>query len=206
MASRLVSIRDVGEAMAAAVALVVVALAPSKRAAADIAAGEGKAAECVACHGQAGNSTNLRWPSLAQQPAQFITTALFMFREGNRESDLMSPIAKSLSNADMNDLAAYFAAQKAALPQHRSKPANAIAGPVLAQKLNCSQCHGPQLLGQQHIPRLAGQQYDYLLAQLGGFKAQTRADIDGNMTAAAQALTPQDIEILADYLAGIGAR
>ena len=170
------------------------------------AEGEKKAAACVACHGEAGNSSNPQWPSLAQQPAQFISTSLFMFREGNRKNDLMTPMAKPLSNADMNDLAAYFAAQKAAPPKHKSKPESVAAGPDLARKFNCSQCHGPQLLGQQHIPRLAGQQYDYLLEQLKGFKAQTRADIDGNMTSAAQALTPQDIELLVDYLAGLGAQ
>jgi len=170
------------------------------------AEGEKKAAPCVACHGEAGNSVNPQWPSLAQQPAQFISTSLFMFREGNRKNDLMTPMAKPLSNADMNDLAAYFSAQKAAPPKHKSKPESVDAGPALTKKFNCSQCHGPQLMGQQHIPRLAGQQYDYLLAQLKGFKAQTRADIDGNMTSAAQPLTPQDIETLADYLAGLGAQ
>ena len=170
------------------------------------AEGEKKAAVCVACHGEAGNSTNPQWPSLAQQPAQFISTSLFMFREGNRKNDLMTPMAKSLSNADMNDLAAYFAAQKAAAPKHQSKPENAAAGPGLAKKFNCSQCHGPKLMGQQHIPRLAGQQYDYLLSNLREFKAQKRADIDGNMTSAAQALTPQDIEVLADYLAGLAVQ
>ena len=174
--------------------------------AADIAAGEKKAAVCAACHGEAGNSSNPQWPSLAQQPAQFISTSLFMFREGNRKNDLMTPMAKPLSNAEMNDLAAYFAAQKAAPPKHQSKPESVAAGPGLAKKFNCSQCHGPQLLGQQHIPRLAGQQYEYLLAQLRAFKAQKRADIDGNMTSAAQALSAQDIEVLADFLAGIGAQ
>jgi len=160
---------------------------------------------CAACHGEGGNSANPAVPSLAQQPAQFISTSLFMFREGNRKDPLMSPMAEKLSNAELNELAAYFSMQKAAAPRHKSKPENAAAGPGLAKKFNCSQCHGPQLLGQQHIPRLAGQQYEYLLAQLKGFKAQTRADIDGNMTSAAQRLSPQDIEALADYLAGIGA-
>ena len=160
---------------------------------------------CAACHGEGGNSANPAVPSLAQQPAQFISTSLFMFREGNRKDPQMSPMAEKLSNADLNELAAYFSKQKAAVPKHKSKPENAAAGPGLAKKFNCSQCHGPQLLGVQHIPRLAGQQYEYLLAQLKGFKAQTRADIDGNMTSAAQPLTPQDIEVLADYLAGLGA-
>jgi cytochrome c553 len=192
-----------GNATALAFAFLFVAV---PAAAADAEAGRQKAAVCAACHGDGGNSSNPQWPSLAQQPAQFISTSLFMFREGNRKNDLMTPMAKPLSNAEMNDLAAYFAAQKAAPPKHKSKPENVAAGPGLAKKFNCSQCHGPQLLGQQHIPRLAGQQYDYLLVQLKGFKAQTRADIDGNMTSAAQALTPQDIEALADYLAGLGSQ
>lgn len=174
--------------------------------AADIAAGEKKAAICAACHGEGGNSVNPQVPSLAGQPAQFIATSLFMFREGNRKDDQMSAMAKPLSNAEMNDLAAYFAAQKQAPPRHRSKPENVALGPGLAKKFNCSQCHGRQLLGQQHIPRLAGQGYQYLLTQLLGFKAQQRADIDGNMTSAAQLLGPEDIEILADYLAGLGAQ
>jgi cytochrome c553 len=193
-----------GAGNATAIAVAFLFAVPAAHAA-DAASGEKKAAVCAACHGEAGNSSNSQWPSLAQQPAQFISTSLFMFREGNRKNDLMTPMAKPLSNADMNDLAAYFAAQKAAPPKHQSKPESVAAGPGLAKKFNCSQCHGPQLLGQQHIPRLAGQQYEYLLDQLKGFKAQTRADIDGNMTSAAQALTAQDIELLVDYLAGLGA-
>lgn len=63
-------------------------------------------------------------------------------------------------------------------------------------------CHGPALMGQQHIPRLAGQQREYLRTQLRGFKAGTRFDMDGNMTSAAQALSDADIETLVDYLAG----
>jgi cytochrome c553 len=172
---------------------------------ADIDAGRQKAQVCVACHGPAGNSTNPVLPSLAGQPAQFIATELFQFREGNRKDPQMTPLAANLSNPDMNDLAAYFAAQKAAPPAHHTDPANAAAAPALAQQFNCVQCHGPALLGQQHIPRLAGQQFDYLRTQLRGFKAQTRADIDGNMTMAAQALTDKDIDVLVDYLAGLGA-
>jgi len=159
---------------------------------------------CAACHGENGNSTNQAVPSLAAQPAQFISTSLFMFREGNRKDDQMTPMAKPLKNAEMNELAAYFSKQKAAAPSHKSKPESVEAGAALAKKYNCSQCDGPRMLGQQHIPRIAGQQYEYLRVQLKMFKAQTRADIDGNMTSAIQAVPPQDLEVLADYLAGLG--
>jgi len=187
----------------AAIAFAALALGAASVTGADREAGRRKAEVCAACHGPAGNSLNPVVPSIAGQPAQFISTELFLFREGTRKDPQMSPIAAGLSNGDLSDLAEYFAAEKLAPPKRRTAPENAAAAPALAHKFNCVQCHGPELLGQQHIPRLAGQQPDYLLAQLRGFKAGTRADIDGNMTSAAQALSDQDIEVLADYLAGL---
>lgn len=173
--------------------------------AADPEAGRAKAQVCAACHGNDGNSTDPAVPSLAGQPAQSIATQLFQFREGNRQNPQMTPMAANLSNADMNNLAEYFSKLKAAPPKHQTSPANAELGPQLTKKFNCTQCHGPQLLGQQHIPRIAGQQPEYLRAQLKGFKASTRADLDGNMTSAAQVLTDKDIDVLVDYLAGLAA-
>ena len=118
----------------------------------------------------------------------------------------MTPMAQPLSNTEMNDLAAFFAAQPAVPPRHEASAENAKAGPELAKKFNCTQCHGPRLLGQQQMPRLAGQHYDYLRAQLSAFKSGKRADLDGNMTAAAQALSDQDIDVLADYMAGLAPK
>ena len=171
--------------------------------AADIEGIKKKAEVCVACHGAEGNSANPAVPSLAGQPKQFITTQLIMFREGNRKDPQMSPMAANLSNADLNDLAAYFSAQQHAAPTRRTDPEKAAAGRRLSEQNNCVSCHGPALLGLQHIPRLAGQQAEYLRTQLRGFKASTRFDMDGQMTSAAQALSAADIDILADYLAGL---
>jgi len=170
-------------------------------------AGAAQAADpnlCVACHGAGGNSTNSAVPSIAGQPRQFITTALYMFREGYRKDAQMSPVAAQLSNADFNELAGHFSGQAPAPPRHQARPENAAAGPALTQKFNCTQCHGPRLLGQQQMPRLAGQQFDYLRDQLRAFKAGKRGEMDGNMTAAAQPLSDKDIEVLADYLSGLG--
>jgi cytochrome c553 len=158
---------------------------------------------CAACHGPDGNSVIPANPSIAAQPEQSISIQLFQFREGNRKDAQMTPMAANLSNKEMNELAAYFSKQKAAATTHKTSPESASAGPKLAQQFNCVQCHGPALRGQQHIPRLAGQQYEYLLTQLRKFKAQKRADLDGNMTSAAQPLTDKDIEILVDYAAGL---
>lgn len=158
---------------------------------------------CAVCHGPEGNSIIPANPSLAAQPEQFVSIQLYQFREGNRKDAQMTPMAANLSNKEMNELAAYFSKLKAAAPSHKTAPENAEAGAKLARQLNCVQCHGPALRGQEHIPRLAGQQYEYLLAQLRKFKAQTRGDFDGFMTQIAQPLSDKDIEILADYAAGL---
>jgi cytochrome c553 len=171
--------------------------------AADINAGRAKAQVCIACHGPEGNSIDPATPSLAGQPQQFLVTALFMFREGNRKNPLMTPLAANLSNTDLNDLAAYFSAQKATPPARPGDPQKNAAGKLLAEKYNCVQCHGPALLGQQHIPRLAGQQPEYLRTQLRGFKSSTRFDMDGQMTSAAQALSDEDIGVLVDFMSAM---
>lgn len=171
--------------------------------AADIEPIATKAAVCAACHGAQGNSTNPVIPSLAGQPKQFITTQLIMFREGNRKDPQMSPMAANLGNADINDFGTYFSAQTPAPPAHQTDPDKIAASRRLTEQNHCVSCHGPELKGQQHIPRLAGQQAVYLRTQLRGFKASTRFDMDGVMTSAAQALSEKDIEILAEYLAGL---
>ena len=162
-----------------------------------------KAAPCSACHGEEGRSVIADIPSLAGQPKQFITTQLVMFREGNRKNPVMNALAAPLSNGDISELGSYFAAQSPA-PAGKPLAADAAgAGRGLVEKLGCVTCHGAELQGQQHIPRLAGQRADYLRTQLIGFKAGTRFDMDGNMTAAAQPLTPADIETLATYLSAL---
>jgi cytochrome c553 len=176
---------------------------PSAALAADAAAGQQKAQPCGACHGAEGSSVLPAVPSLAGQPAQFIATQLLMFREGRRKDAQMSPFAQGLSNADLNNIAAYFAAQKLTPPSATPDAATMEAGARIAKQFNCTQCHGATLLGQQHIPRLAGQQSEYLKTQLRGFRATSRFDMDGQMTSAAAALSDADIETLSNYMAGL---
>jgi cytochrome c553 len=142
-------------------------------------------------------------PSLAGQPQQFIVTQLIMFRLGNRKDPQMSPAAANLTNTDLNDLAAFFSAQKSTSAPRAIDPGRAATGRRLTEQHHCVACHGPALKGQQHVPGLAGQQRQYLRTQLIGFKAGTRFDMDGNMSSAAQPLSDSDIEVLADYLAAL---
>ena len=187
---------------AIAIAAVLLSVQSAAPRAADQAIAQ-KAELCAACHGPAGVSQNPAVPSLAGQPKQFISTQLVMFREKRRQDPLMSPIAAPMSNSEINDFAGYFSVQ--ALPASKGEAAAKLAesGRKLTDQYRCGECHTPTLRGQQHIPRLAGQQRDYLLAQLRGFRAGTRFDMDGNMTSAVQGLTEADAAILADYLSAL---
>ena len=79
--------------------------------AADIDAGKARSATCVVCHGAAGVSTNPLWPSLAGQQEQYLAKQIKAFRDGDRKDPLMSPMSIGISDEDIANLAAYYAAQ-----------------------------------------------------------------------------------------------
>lgn len=81
-------------------------------AAGDAAAGKSKSAVCAACHGADGNSANPMWPHLAGQHAPYLVKQMKDFKSGARKDPVMAPMAKPLSDQDMENLAAYFASQK----------------------------------------------------------------------------------------------
>lgn len=74
----------------------------------DAAAGKTKSATCVACHGTNGVSVNPMWPNLAGQKELYLAKQMKDFREGRRNDPVMGPMAKSLSDEDIADLAAYY--------------------------------------------------------------------------------------------------
>lgn len=74
----------------------------------DILAGEAKAGVCASCHGSDGISNNSMWPNLAGQQEQYLAKQLRAFREGTRSDPLMSPMAKELTDSDIDDLSAYY--------------------------------------------------------------------------------------------------
>ena len=173
--------------------------------AADLETGRRKAAPCAACHGPDGNATIPGTPSLAGQPVYFTHWQLIKFRDGRRKDPQMSPFAQNLSDADMADLAAYYEAQQPRpRPPASTDPAKVTAGKQLADLHHCSSCHRPGFTGQQQAARLAGQDSDYLLKLLRGFKAKTASDLDGTMTVAAQPLSDEDIQNLVQFLATLG--
>lgn len=95
-----------------ATALAFTAVNPPVFAAGDAAAGQAKAGVCAACHGPTGQSPNDLWPNLAGQKAGYLAKQIKAFRDGTRADPLMSPIAKPLTDADIDNLAAYFSGLK----------------------------------------------------------------------------------------------
>src|SRR4029078_10533973 len=79
---------------------------------ADVEAGRRKSEPCAACHGPDGNAVIPGTPSLAGQPTFFTHRQLLKLRDGRRRDEQMSPFAASLTDDDMGDLAAFYAAQK----------------------------------------------------------------------------------------------
>ncbi len=74
----------------------------------DAAAGKTKAASCAGCHGAAGVSSNPVWPNLAGQQAAYLVKQMKAFRDGSRNDPMMGPMAKPLSDSDIDNLAAYY--------------------------------------------------------------------------------------------------
>jgi cytochrome c553 len=178
-------------------------LLPLHTLAQDAAAGKEKAAVCVACHGEAGNSTIPTNPILAGQNARYIYLQLRDFNKKRRQDPLMSPMAANLSSKDMLDLAAYFSMQKPTRQNARGDAARIDEGRKIADSALCPMCHLGGFSGQNEIPRVAGQHYDYIKKQLLAFKARERTNDAGSMTAYMNDVTNEQIEALASYIASL---
>ena len=177
-------------------------------------AGATKAAACFACHGPNGNSANPDWPKLAGQHSSYIYRNLQMLKNGHRQNPVMNAQAQPLSDQDMKDLAAFFAAQ-APTPGVGSPDAVKVgeklyrAGDASRQLPACQACHGPQGHGNAGAgyPRIGGQHSKYAAAMLTRYKTQTGIAMDMPQTTimagVAAKLTDAEIQALASYINGL---
>ena len=183
--------------------LALFALLPAGAFAQDAAAGKEKAAVCGACHGADGNSTIPQYPILAGQNARYIYLQLRDFNKKRRQDPLMSPMAASLSAKDMLDLAAYYSTQKPNRQNAKGNAARIEEGKNIADAALCPMCHLGGFSGQNEIPKVAGQHYDYIKKQLLAFKNRERTNDAGSMTAYMNGVSEEQIEALAAYAASL---
>lgn len=184
-----------------------------------VADGATKAAVCAACHGPGGNSVNPQWPRLAGQSAVYIAEQLRLFRSGGRDNPTMKPLAATLKDQDIDDLAVYYEAQTPtgleADPSYwQAGEAVYLSGDRARQVPACVACHGP--VGRGNLaagyPALRAQQSVYVAKQLNDYASGARytgANApagDPNavmMLTIAKRLTPEEIRDVASYVQGM---
>jgi cytochrome c553 len=158
---------------------------------------EAKALLCAACHGDKGVPSDPKAiPVIWGQEQSYLMKQLRDFRNGERNSAIMSPITKGLAEGDLRKIAAYFAAKP--WPQRAS--ADVPAPPkTIAQ---CQACHQPNFQGGMPAPRLAGLSYEYLVAAMRAFAAEERTN-NLDMPKFMQVLTERERDAIARYLAAL---
>ena len=171
---------------------------------------------CVQCHGLDGSgSTSGAFPRLAGLGGWYLYKALADYKAGRRPNRVMAPIAETLTDAEMRDVAAYYASLEEPPPPPPPEAdyevvqvggALSAVGAPEAGVPACSGCHGARGMGLEPIvPRLAGQYAAYLEHQLQLWK-QGRRDGDAMnvMERIAKAMTDEQIRAAALYFASIG--
>jgi cytochrome c553 len=162
-----------------------------------IQAGKNAAAGCTGCHGEAGVTSTPGMPNLVGLDPKYLAAAMNGYKSGQRKNEIMKSMLAAISDADVNNIALYFALQKPA-PAKTPAPGDQAAGKAAAAA--CSGCHGDQgISGTPTTPSLAGQDAQYVAAALGAYKAGTRND--ETMKGLATALDNSAIKNLAAYYA-----
>ncbi|CEK09396.1 c-type cytochrome [Legionella hackeliae] len=171
-----------------------------------------KATVCVACHGQQGVSLNPEWPNIAGQHASYILKQLQDYKKGTtRNAPAMVGIVATLSEADMAELAAFYAKQplpEGVTPQKYLKRGEQLyrGGDFEKHITACIACHGPRGTGngQAGFPVLSGQHAPYTIQQLQAFKDKKRSnDLNSIMRDISARMSHEDMEAVAFYMQGL---
>lgn len=187
----------------------------------DPRAGAGKAAVCAACHGARGVAIAPNFPNLAGQSATYLYVQLRQYKNGQRRDPIMTGQVAPLDDADLRDLASYFASLAPKPPGQAdaaSRGAQLFAGGDPARGVPpCQGCHGPAGTGPQPLtlrsphppwatyPRLRGQSAPYLAKQLADFASGARGGSSNAriMQDVARNLDEGDIQALSAWLSAL---
>lgn len=169
---------------------------------------------CLSCHGLDGaGDGSAAFPRITGQNAWYLYKQLRDYAASTRPNEIMTPVAKALSEGQMQDVAAYYAAQGAPYPDPpEADPLLVQRGGALSavgssekQIQACVACHGPAGTGLPPSgPYLAGQYAGYTELQLR-FWQEDRRDNDALdvMATIAKRMTPEDVKAVAAYFAQV---
>lgn len=166
--------------------------------------------ECVACHGEDGNSVAPTFPKLAGLQPEYLAKQLREYLEGRRTNEMMVPVLEKMTSADVEPLALWFGSQKMS-PGTVTDPQLAQAGRAIYLDGNpdagvpaCMGCHLENGAGNPRFPRIAGQHQEYTVQQMLQFRSGERSNDRGRvMRTIASRMTDQEIKAVAEYIAGM---
>jgi cytochrome c553 len=164
---------------------------------------------CLTCHGPKGQSATATWPKLSAQHAAYTNKQLKNFKDGTRANPVMMGMVATLTDQDMQNIAAYLVKQPASLGVAQNKDTIELGqsiyrGGIAAKGVPaCAACHSPTGAGiPSQYPRMGGQWAEYNAAQLLAFREGTRKN-STQMTTIATKLSDQEMKAVSDYMAGL---
>ena len=176
----------------------------------DLAKGQETATNvCAACHTADGSRGSPANPILAGQHPEYLVKQLTEFKAGKRANAIMSGMAAPLSEADMKNVAAFYASKQAKPGFAKNKDTVLLGekiyrGGIAAKNVPaCAGCHGPTGAGiPAQYPKLSGQHGDYIELQMTNFRSGARANSAQMLTIAAK-MSDKEIKAVSDYIAGL---
>ncbi|MGZ5156345.1 MAG: c-type cytochrome [Caldimonas sp.] len=166
---------------------------------------------CSNCHGLTGVAVSPNFPNLAGQTEPYVIAQLTVFKSHGRFDpagfEYMWGLSRSLTERQINGLAAYYAGQAPARQEIEGDRTRLQAGKAIFESgvpatgvPACTGCHGAQGQGNATFPRLAGQHADYLVKQLIVFQRTDERPEGVIMKTVAHELTPENVRDVASYL------
>ena len=176
----------------------------------DLAKGQATSTNvCAACHASDGSRGSPANPILQGQHPEYLVKQLTEFKSGKRANAIMMGMAATLSEDDMKNVAAFYAAKQAKPGFAKNKELVSLGEKIYRGGIAdrsvpaCAACHSPTGAGiPAQYPRMAGQHADYTEAQLVAFRGGVRKN-SLQMTGVAAKMNDREIKAVADYIAGL---